>query len=92
MGNLDLKAIDDKKTQEAFDWYRDKTSKMGGDKAFGSLTFAGITQHVARYALVKVGFGRKVGGPYWYYRGVTHQSDTFGHYLKHIRVKRLVTS
>ena len=54
MGNLDLKAIDDKKTQEAFDWYRDKTSKMGGDKAFGSLTFAGITQHVARYALVKV--------------------------------------
>ena len=54
MGNLDLKAIDDKKTQEAFDWYRDITSKMGGDKAFGSLTFAGITQHVARYALVKV--------------------------------------
>jgi len=56
MGNLDLKATDDKKTQEAFDWYRDITSKMGGDKAFGSLTFAGITQHVARYALVKVGF------------------------------------
>ena len=54
VGNLDLKAIDDRKTQEAFDWYRDITSKMGGDKAFGSLTFAGITQHVARYALVKV--------------------------------------
>ena len=51
---MDLKAIDDRKTQEAFDWYRDITSKMGGDKAFGSLTFAGITQHVARYALVKV--------------------------------------
>ena len=53
---MDLKAIDDRKTQEAFDWYRDITRKMGGDKAFGSLTFAGITQHVARYALVKVRF------------------------------------
>ena len=49
-GRLNLKGIDDK---NAFDWY--KRQVFFGDKAFGSVTFAGITQHTARYALIKVG-------------------------------------
>ena len=31
----------------------EKTAGLDGDKGFGSLQFAGITQHVAKYALIK---------------------------------------
>ena len=40
----------------SFTWYRQLTRQLDGDKAFGKLTFAGITQHIARYALIKPTF------------------------------------
>lgn len=49
---LELALTDDQdeKTQEAFRWYN---HIKNGRRAFGNITFAGITQHVAKYALVQ---------------------------------------
>lgn len=47
----------DKQTQDALAWYK---SMKFGQRAFGNITFAGITQHVAKFALVDEDIKRRV--------------------------------